>query len=195
MISKIGPLVEAGKQRHLLILHVLGGTVGGATIGAILGCVGIALASFASGDQRPGVIVAILVVLLFAVGSDLRIFHLPQLTTSRQTPAFWPCAFGNSPASFAWGFDLGLGVLTRLPNQAFLALPLVSVLAGDLIFAVAAMTSYGLSRALTVAAALTASQAQGFPETCNVIRGRQRLLRLAVASTSLFVGLSALTGI
>lgn len=194
MISKIGPLVEAGKQQGLLALHLFGGMLGGATIGALLGCVGVALERLTGGASGLGIGITMFIVLIWAVVSDLRIVRLPKLTTSRQTPGLWPCEFGDSPASFAWGFDLGLGVTTRLPNQAFLALPLAAVLVGDLGFAVAVMALYGLSRALTVAAAIRASRPHALPQTCNMIRGRQRLLRLTVASTSIFVAVSVLMG-
>lgn len=192
MISKIGPLVEAGR-RNLLILHVLGGILGGATVGVLLGSLGVALERVAPGTARAGLIVGVPLVLTWAALSDLRLMPIPMLNTSRQTPGSWPCALGEAPASFAWAFHLGLGLGTRVPHQALCALPLAALLIGDLWFAVTLMASYGLARALVVVGAIVASQPQGFAHTCDAILKRKKPVRLAVVSMSIYVAVLAVT--
>ncbi len=184
MVGQIGPLVQVGKRRTALALHLLGGAAGGALIGVLLGFVGLLLRA-ALGDTLDTVFtVAVAAALAYTASVDLGLLRFRQLTWERQTPSSWPCSLGHYPGIFAWGFDLGLGVTTRIPYQSLLVLPLAAVLIGNLPAAVVITTVYGASRALAVVAAVSAG-GDDFPATCDVIQKRLFSLKAVVGATAL----------
>jgi hypothetical protein len=184
MVGQIGPLVQVGRRRTALALHVLGGATGGALIGILLGFGGLVLRA-ALGDTLDTVFaVAVPAALLYAASVDLGLLPVSPVTAERQTPGSWPCSLGHYPGIFGWGFDLGLGLTTRIPYQSLLVLPLAALLSGNLPEAVAITTVYGASRALAVVAAISAG-GDDFPAACNAIQTR-------VVSLKSLVGVAAL---
>jgi hypothetical protein len=184
MVGQIGPLVQVGRRRTALALHVLGGATGGALIGIMLGFAGLLL-SAALGDTLDTVFaVAVPAALVYAASVDLGLLPVSPVTGERQTPGSWPCSLGHYPGIFGWGFDLGLGITTRIPYQSLLVLPLAALLSGNLAAAVAITTVYGASRALAVVAAISAG-GDDFPAACNAIQTR-------VLSLKALVGVAAL---
>jgi hypothetical protein len=191
MVGQIGPLVQVGRRRTALALHLFGGATGGALIGVLLGFAGLLLRA-ALGDALDTVFaVAVPAALVYAASVDLGLLPVRQLTWERQTPSSWPCSLGHYPGIFAWGFDLGLGLTTRIPYQSLLVLPLAAVLVGSLPAAVAITTVYGASRALAVVAAVSAG-GDDFPETCNVIQKRLFSLKALVGATALVLAAAIL---
>ena len=183
MVGQIGPLVQVGRRRTALALHLFGGAAGGALIGILLGFAGLLLRA-GLGDTLDTVFaVAVPAALAYAASVDLGLLPVRQLTWERQTPGSWPCSLGHYPGIFAWGFDLGLGVTTRIPFQSLLVLPLAAVLIGNLPAAVAIATVYGASRALAVVAAVSAG-GDDFPETCDLIQKRVFSLKAIVGATA-----------
>ncbi len=169
MVGQIGPLVQVGRRRTALALHLLGGAAGGALIGVALGFAGLLLRA-ALGDTLDTVfVVAVPAALAYAASVDLGLLRIRQLTWQRQTP---------------WGFDLGLGLTTRIPYQSLLVLPLAAVLVGSFPAAVAITTVYGASRALAVVAAVSAG-GDDFPATCDVIQKRLFSLKTLVGAAAL----------
>jgi hypothetical protein len=184
MVGQIGPLVQVGRRRTALALHLLGGATGGALIGLVLGFAGLLLRA-ALGDTLDTVFaVAVPASLAYAASVDLDLLPVRQLTWERQTPGSWPCSLGHHPGIFAWGLDLGLGLTTRIPYQSLLVLPLAALLAGDLAAAVAITTVYGVSRAFAVVAAVSAG-GDDFPATCDVIQKRVFSLKSLVGAAAL----------
>ena len=184
MVGQIGPLVQVGRRRTALALHLLGGAAGGALIGVALGFAGLLLRA-ALGDTLDTVFVfAIPATLAYAASVDLGLLRVRQLTWQRQTPGDWPCSLGHYPGIFAWGFDLGLGLTTRIPYQSLLVLPLAAVLVGSFPAAVVITTVYGASRALAVVAAVSAG-GDDFPATCDVIQKRLFSLKALVGAAAL----------
>ena len=107
MVGQIGPLVQVGRRRTALALHLLGGATGGALIGLVLGFAGLLLRA-ALGDTLDAVFaVAVPAALAYAASVDLGLLPIRQLTWERQTPGSWPCSLGHYPGIFAWGLDLG----------------------------------------------------------------------------------------
>ncbi|HEY6835676.1 MAG TPA: hypothetical protein VI142_04315 [Gaiellaceae bacterium] len=173
-----------GRRRTALALHLLGGAAGGATMGLVLGFAGLLLRA-AVGDTLDTVFAVVVpAALAYAAASDLGLLRLRQLTWERQTPGSWPCSLGHYPGIFAWGFDLGLGLTTRIPYQSLLVLPVAAVLAGNLAVAVAIMTVYGTARAFAVVAAVSAG-GDDFPATCDVIQKRLFSLKGLVGTAAL----------
>jgi hypothetical protein len=186
MVGQIGPLVQVGKRKTALALHVLGGAVGGATAGLVLGFIGLLLRAALGGTLDTVFAIVVPAALLYAASIDLGLLPIRQITSERQTPGAWPCAMGNYPGIFSWGFDLGIGVSTRIPYQSLLVLPLAAALAGDLTTAVAIMGVYGASRAVAVVAAVS-SAGEDFAAACDVIQARVAPLKLVVGTTALVI--------
>ena len=186
MVGQIGPLVQVGRRRTALALHLLGGATGGALIGLVLGFAGLLLRA-ALGDTLDAVFaVAVPAALAYAASVDLGLLPVRQLTWERQTPGSWPCSLGHYPGIFAWGLDLGLGLTTRIPYQSLLVLPLAALLTGNLAAAVAITTVYGVSRAFAVVAAVSAG-GDDFPATCDVIQKRVFSLKSLVGAAALLL--------
>ena len=123
--------------------------------------------------------------LVYAASVDLGA-PMRQLTWVRQTPGDWPCSMGHYPGIFAWGFDLGLGVTTRIPYQSLFVVPLSAFLVGDMASAVAITTAYGAARALAVVAAVTSAN-DDFPAVCDAIQDRVLTLKKLVGATALVI--------
>jgi hypothetical protein len=184
MVGQIGPLVQVGRRRTALGLHVLGGIVGGATIGVLLGFVGLLLRA-AVGDAIDTVfLVVVPAALVYAAAADLGLLRVRPLTSERQTPSSWPCSLGHYPGIFAWGFDLGLAVSTRIPYQSLLVLPLAAVLSGNLVAAVAIMATYGAARSLAVVAAVSTADGD-FADACDAVQARLFSFKRAVGAAAL----------
>lgn len=186
MVGEIGPLVRVGRKKTALALHVVGGLAGGATIGVALGFAGLLLRAALGGTLDTVFAVAVPAALLYAASVDLGVLPFPHLTSERQTPGSWPCSLGNYPGIFGWGFDLGLGISTRIPYQSLLVLPLAALLAGDLATAVAITAVYGASRALAVVAAISAA-GDDFAAACDAIQSRVLPLKSLVGATALVI--------
>jgi hypothetical protein len=186
MVGQIGPLVQVGRKKTALALHVLGGVAGGLAIGIVLGFLGVLLRA-AIGDALDTVFVIVVpAALIYAALVDLGILPVRSLTWVRQTPGDWTCSMGHYPGIFAWGFDLGLGVTTRIPYQTLLVVPLSAFLVGDMGTAVAITTAYGAARALAVVAAVTSAK-DDFPAVCDAISERVLTLKKLVGASALVI--------
>ncbi|MEP6909305.1 MAG: hypothetical protein ABI896_02595 [Actinomycetota bacterium] len=189
MVAQIGPLVQVGREKTALAFHVLGGLTGGATIGVVLGFAGLLLRAAIGSRLDTVFVVGITAALLYAASVDLGVLRVRPITSERQTPGSWPCSLGHYPGIFGWGFDLGLGITTRIPYQSLLVLPLAACLSGDLATAVAVMAIYGTARALAVVAAVSAS-GEDYAATCDAIQSRVLPLKRLVGVVALvFAGL------
>jgi hypothetical protein len=186
MVARIGPLVQVGRKKTALGFHVLGGLVGGATIGVVLGFAGLLLRA-ALGDTLDTIfVIAVPAALLYAAAVDLGVLRVRPITWERQTPGSWPCALGHYPGIFGWGFDLGLGITTRIPYQSLLVIPLAAFLSGDLGTAVAITAVYGASRALAVVAAVSMA-GEDYVAACDAIQSRVLPLKRLVGATALVI--------
>src|ERR1044071_6300187 len=155
MVAQIGPLVQVGRRKTALALHVLGGVTGGAVIGVLLGLGGLLLRALLGDAVDTVFLVVVPAALVYAACADAGLLPVRQITSERQTPSSWPCSLGHYPGIFAWGFDLGLGISTRIPYQSLLVVPLAALLVGDLAKAVAITAAYGAARALAVVIAVS----------------------------------------
>ena len=186
MVGQIGPLVQVGRKKTALALHVLGGVLGGLSIGIVLGFCGVLLRA-AIGDTLDTIFVVVVpAALIYAASVDLGLLPVPALTWVRQTPGDWPCSMGHYPGIFGWGFDLGLGITTRIPYQTLLVVPLSAFLVGDMATAIAITTAYGAARALAVVAAVLSAE-DDFPAVCDAISDRVLTLKKLVGATALVI--------
>src|SRR6185503_20323585 len=143
----------------------------GVAIGVVLGFAGLLLRAAIGESLDTVFLVVVPAALLYAAAVDLGVLNVRPLTWERQTPGDWPCSLGHYPGIFAWGFDLGLGITTRIPYQTLLVLPLAALLSGNLGAAVAIMATYGFARALAVVIAVSAARGD-FVAACDTIQER-----------------------
>jgi hypothetical protein len=194
MISRIGPLVQVGAKTKTLALHLAGGAVGGTVAGVFIGFLGTVVAYATGGASQDALKILVPAALVYLGAIDLGVRRLPAVFTSRQTPSYWSCAFGESSASFMWGVDLGLLVTTRIPYQVALVLPLAALLCGNVAVAVVLMGAYGFVKAAVVVLAIVRADGR-FAQTCDVIARRTDHLgrALSVAAVGLAVALAITT--
>jgi hypothetical protein len=187
MVGQIGPLVQVGRKKTALALHVVGGLAGGAAIGVVLGFGGLLLRVALGGTLDTVFVVLVTAALVYAAAVDLGVLRVRPITWERQTPGSWPCSLGHYPGIFGWGVDLGLGITTRIPYQSLLVLPLAAFLSGDLATAVAITAVYGASRALAVVAAVSATPGDDYAAACDAIQTRVLPLKRLVGATALVI--------
>lgn len=184
MVSRIGPLVQAGASRNLLALHIAGGVLGGAAIGLALGTVGSLLNASTAGVISTHAQWAISTLLLSLAIVDLVRVRLP-LEVHRQTPSWWPCALGAEGGCLAWGFDLSLLLTTRIPSTTAFILPFFCVIGGNVSSSIVVMTLYGFARTTVVAMAVLSSSQRELPEVCHVLGSRDPSTRQIVSVLAL----------
>lgn len=142
-----------------LVLHVLGGTLGGLMSGIALGVLGIATRFL---TPRFSSLSGLLVSLALVVAGlfDMGLLHDYTNRLTRQTPGSWICSLGPKGALFSWAFDVGTGVTTRLPLAGVGALLLYAWSSSSLSVSVAVMGLYGSIRALGVATVVSLSRSR-----------------------------------
>jgi len=101
-------------------------------------------------DRSGGLLVLGAVAALLAL-HELRILSFPMPTSTWQVPASWRSWRSDTLMATAFGFGLGMGVLTRVSSYAFYALVGGLALSSDVLVASAAGALYGASRAAWVA--------------------------------------------
>src|SRR5438093_9056609 len=134
MIARIGPLVERVSQkerRNLLIMHVIGGSVGGFATGAVAGLV-TTLMALLFDDWTEWLLYLSIGAFALAMMHDAGILRLPLPRNIRQTPGYLPCAVGDVPGIFLWGADLGTLVATRPVYACAMVLSLIAISSGVL---------------------------------------------------------------
>ena len=180
MLTSISPLGEQARgQRYGLTVaaHLVGGALGGATTGAVLGGLGALL------DPPPLLAVP---VLLAAAAADLRGVRLGR----RQVDEDWLARYRGWVYGGGYGYQLGLGVVTVVTSAATLALLALLVLvaspaAGALLGAV-----FGLARGLPLLALRDARS----PASLRAAAARlEQLARPAARGTVVALLLGALT--
>ncbi len=165
MVGQIGPLVQAGKQ-DIAVAHLIGGVLGGLATGTVIGVLAALVHSIGA---PPAWLLS--TTMAFELGSaaagDASLVRLPRRVGSqRQTPRAWTCSFGEFGGAFAWGFDLGTLLTTRLPSYSAVALPVFGVLSGDYRIALLLFALYGGSRAATTVM-LAESGGEDIPGVCR----------------------------
>jgi hypothetical protein len=179
-IAQIGPLVQGGLRReYALLLHIIGGALGGIVVGSVLCLGGLTLRTALQLDM-PGVLTTALPVLaIWAIVVDLRVFPLPAISPARQTTRGWVCALGPFGAALAWGIDLGLMVTTRINYQAYLVILAFAFLSGNLPASILATGTYGLARAIGVAGIVEFRGVEWTAASCDLINSKQHAIRSA----------------
>jgi hypothetical protein len=152
MVETITPVVHGGSRSRwgqFLVLHVAGATLAAAAFGLALGAFGALL------DAPWGRASAILVALLAGAYLAREAFGLPVPVPElrRQVPDWWRTFFPFGPASFLYGFGLGVGFLTYLAHGTLVVVAGAAVAAGHPLAGAAMLAPFGMARGLSAAVA------------------------------------------
>jgi hypothetical protein len=152
MLASISPVGEASRQQRwpvTVIAYLAGSVAGGLAIGTVAGAVGAGLAAVVGGSLPPTAVVVVLLVvgaLGLAVDQGLVPGRLPSWR--RQVDEGWLTAYRGWVYGAGFGFQLGTGVLTRIPTVATHLMLLAAVGTGSIPDGALVGTAFGLVRAL-----------------------------------------------
>ncbi|MFN2594304.1 MAG: hypothetical protein ABR579_05385 [Actinomycetota bacterium] len=157
MLASITPLGERSRNSRYAvtaIAFVVGSTLAGASVGALLGQLGHLLVGGVSGTTRVD-----LLVVLAATCAAAEIWHLP--TIKRQVNEEWMHAFRGWVYGFGYGAQLGTGVVTVVTSGAVYATLAAEVLVGSVARGVVLGAIFGVIRgaSLLVGAAIRTPRA------------------------------------
>ncbi len=149
MLSSITPLGERGRGNRwgtTVAWFMVGSTLGGTALGAVLGLAAEALGSVVANRGRL-VLVLVLSVAAFAVDATRR-QRLPSWR--RQVDERWMDEYRAWVYGLGWGAQLGAGVLTIVSSASTYLVLATAALLGSLPAAVALTATFGLTRGLTL---------------------------------------------
>ncbi|MCW2777427.1 MAG: hypothetical protein JWN17_1152 [Frankiales bacterium] len=180
MLTSISPLGEQARgQRYGLTVaaHLLGGALGGATTGVVLGSVGAVLG-------LPAWLVV--PVLAAAAAADLRGVRLGR----RQVDEDWLARYRGWVYGGGYGYQLGLGVVTVVTSAATPALLAVLVLSASPLAGLLLGALFGLVRGLPLLALRRATTPQALRTAAARV---EQLARPASRATVAALVLGAVT--
>jgi hypothetical protein len=151
MLASITPLAETGRGnrfRTTASWFVVGGTVGGATLG--LGMAALAIGVHALALSTTVVGIAALATAALAVASDAgaKGFRLP--VHYRQVNERWLDQFRPWVYAAGFGWQIGAGLATYITTAAVYLMIVLAALTGNPVWAIALGTAFGLVRGLAV---------------------------------------------
>lgn len=140
--------------------YTIAGVVTAASVGAVLGIVGMIVRALIGHDEYLLAAVAALAIVLSAREMGLVSFGLPQFP--RQTQKMWAIHFGFVTGAAMWGAHIGLGVATVIKHGGLYVVAASALLLGPLAGA-ALMAAFWLGRTLPIwaAPALSSDHANG----------------------------------
>jgi hypothetical protein len=151
MLSSITPLGERSRGNRwwlTVAAYLLGSVAGGAAVGAALGGVGAVLRG-AGLDTTASAIVAVAVgavALAFdASGGRLALPHV-----RRQVNEDWMTSYRGWVYGFAWGLQLGMGLVTIVTAAVVYLVFVLAFLTGDVLLGLAVGATFGGARGLVV---------------------------------------------
>ena len=150
MLASISPLGERARGQHWWLTaawYLVASVAGGATTGVLAGGLGrlLRMAATPSGASEFGLAA---VVCLAGATLDLwhRQVHLP--TIHRQVNEDWIVRFRGWVYGSAFGYQLGLGVVTIVTTASVYAAVALSILLGSIGAGVVVGAAFGMARAL-----------------------------------------------
>jgi hypothetical protein len=151
MLSSISPVGEASRRQRwsvTAIAHLLGATLGGATVGALLGAVG-ALVLLALDSPATSTLLLVLAVAAMAgLALDLSPAgeHVPSWR--RQVDERWLTTYRGWVYGAGYGLQLGAGMATIIPASTTYVLGLAALLTGSPVSGAILGATFGAVRAL-----------------------------------------------
>ena len=153
MVATIIPMVhgkrETCKAPLLLILHSVGGLLGGALVGGLSASITRML--WQPSGRLPWLVVNSIVGIAAIACSirELELVHFPLPQSNWFVPRRWATKCSEAAAVFVYGFSLGAGVLTPIQGCLY-AVILWILLAGSVWQGILAMAVFGICRTLPI---------------------------------------------
>lgn len=147
MLSSISPFVERGRGNRwgvVVAAHLIGGALGGASMGALWGLAG-ALTLGRIGEPVRLVLVGVLA--LVGLAFDARVAGLRLPNSHRQVPEAWRYEYRGWVYGVAYGALLGAGFATIIPCSATYVVFAAGALSASVPAAAALGAAFGLVRA------------------------------------------------
>jgi hypothetical protein len=151
MLSTITPVSERGRghrYRTTAAWFVLGATVGGATLGAVMAVMAAAVGSLSFSPAVLGLLAAGTAFVAAASDAGVGGMRLPihrRQVNERWLDRYRPWVYG---AGFGW--QIGMGVATYITTAAVYVMVVLAALTGRPLVALAVGTAFGLLRGLAV---------------------------------------------
>lgn len=150
MLSSIHPLGERARNQHWTVTamaYIVAASIGGTLTGLAAGSIGGLVTSV---WKPPGLIVALALSLLAAVGFWVDLTARPIPTLHRQVNEDWLDEYRGWVYGIGFGFQLGLGWTTIITTSLiYLTFGLAAVTASPALGAIIGLT-FGLSRSLPI---------------------------------------------
>jgi hypothetical protein len=179
MLASINPLGERGRNQHYRLTvtaYVVGSTVAGAVLGALLGLVGSPIESHLAGFA---VVAAVAVV---GLALDAHAFGLRVPGPQRQVDENWLVTYRGWVYGSGFGAQLGLAFLTIVTSSATWVAFACALFAGNAAAGAAIGAVFGLARALPI---LSAARVRDPAALRALVRRLERVRpRVAVATTA-----------
>ncbi len=191
MVDTIGPMVRASdKPAHdVEVTHAVGGALGGATSGFLLGALG---AVVGLDEIRPVWLIAALASGAVAAAVVDARHEGRKFGPARQTPRAWRHVLPARAAAFLNGFDLGLGWSTRIYFVSFAVAMGAALVSAHAVAGAAIGASFGAARALFVVFAQRRSEGALSIDSIAARRGRVVALNsAALLQFAVVAGLAA----
>jgi hypothetical protein len=153
MLSSITPLGERGRGNRWALTvsaYMVGSTAGGCLLGAFLGSLGVVLRIIARPSSSFVWCSVAAICLLAGIGEVLP--RLRITTTRRQVNEDWLDSYRGWVYGLGFGFQLGMGIVTIVTSVAVFAMMAVAVLSGSLAGGIVIGVTFGIVRALPIAA-------------------------------------------
>lgn len=183
----IGPMVSEIRAPFVRVLHVLGGLLGGATMGVIAAVIGVSIQALLSIPPQ-SVFPAIGAVSLLACVMEI-MRRGSSVGPKRQTFLSWRYVLPPGWAAFLNGADLGLGISTRVYFLSVIVVVFVAMGLGNLITGAALGAVFGGVRAASVVLFLrsprhTMEVVEGLEVRRGLVRSANALALLCLAAGS-----------
>jgi sulfite exporter TauE/SafE len=150
MLASITPLGERGRNQRWWITmtaFVTGSIAGGAVVGGLLGGMGGAVLGSAPAEPR---LLALGLLLIAGLALDLRRGSRRLPSTRRQVNEDWLFRYRGWVYGVAFGFQLGVGVVTVVTTSAVYLTLVAALLTGSAAAGALVGGAFGLIRALPV---------------------------------------------
>lgn len=150
MITTIGPVVSRKSTvgRRAAVTYLVGGILGGSFIGFLVSILALlAMPLWVGLEMPPGIWLG--VAALACLGAIFDAMGGSVMGARRQTPKAWRHLLSPPWFSFLYGFDLGLGVTTRIYFASFLGTLAAIVLVQEPTVGTLIGAIFGGSRAAT----------------------------------------------
>ena len=187
MLASINPLGERGRNQHYRVTvtaYVVGSTVAGAALGAVLGLVGL-VSTVATPSVALGIVAAIAIA---GIALDARAFGLGVPGPRRQVNENWLVTYRGWVYGAGFGVQLGLAFLTIVTASATWVAFACALFAGSAPAGAAIGATFGLVRALPI---LAAARVRDPSALHALVRRLERLRPLVRVATNVAQGVAA----